>query len=323
MTVVALTTTVLLVAHPADEHADAVERGLRARGTRVIRFSRQSLPGNTFSWRPDGGATFGRDKIGPSGGYWRRPSQPDASAYRVEFQRFVETECRDAFDGAIKHANIRWLSDPEDVERAELKLIQLRTAEQLGIPIPPTLVTNSANQAVRFAKEHQDVVVKPTRYGLVSTAESRPLVAWTAVANTTDLAKLSGAPVIVQAKVPAWAHVRIVTVSMRAFVSELRCTQLDWRSSIDNHRQFVRVENPEVGLVSSAMSLCREMHLGYSSQDWIIDLDGKAWFLDLNPSGQWLFVDASHRGAITRSLVRELQRTAEEALVSGDSYGMA
>lgn len=32
------------------------------------------------------------------------------------------------------------------------------------------------------------------------------------------------------------------------------------------------------------------MNLGFSSQDWIVDRDGTAWFIDGNPAGQWLFL---------------------------------
>ena len=33
------------------------------------------------------------------------------------------------------------------------------------------------------------------------------------------------------------------------------------------------------------------MGLGFTSQDWVLDSQGDAIFLELNPNGQWLFVD--------------------------------
>jgi hypothetical protein len=36
--------------------------------------------------------------------------------------------------------------------------------------------------------------------------------------------------------------------------------------------------------------LSAALGVGYSSQDWIEDVDGAHYFLDLNPGGQWLFL---------------------------------
>jgi hypothetical protein len=38
-----------------------------------------------------------------------------------------------------------------------------------------------------------------------------------------------------------------------------------------------------------ALGLAVSLGLGFSSQDWVETADGY-WFLDLNPSGQWLFL---------------------------------
>jgi hypothetical protein len=35
--------------------------------------------------------------------------------------------------------------------------------------------------------------------------------------------------------------------------------------------------------------LAQSARVGYSSQDWIVE-GGEAYFIDLNPAGQWLFL---------------------------------
>lgn len=43
------------------------------------------------------------------------------------------------------------------------------------------------------------------------------------------------------------------------------------------------------------------MNVGYSSQDWVETGAGK-YFLDLNPSGQWLFLPAPVSVEVTNAL---------------------
>ncbi len=37
------------------------------------------------------------------------------------------------------------------------------------------------------------------------------------------------------------------------------------------------------------MALVEHLHLGYSSQDWLLCDDG-CYVVDINPAGQWLFL---------------------------------
>lgn len=278
-----------------------LEERLHQRGAKVFRTSREALPGASFFWSPGNAARFGGRLVAPASGFWRRPGRTDLSSVKPEYSTFADHECEDAFDGAFLASDIKWLNGPRDVERAEFKILQLTTARELGLSIPPTLVTNSAKTAARFASEYPSVVVKPVRYGLVSSGHDAR-VAWTSRTSRQELLSLRGPPVLLQMQLHTESHLRVVTVADRSFISQLRTEQLDWRSDLDNHQRFRALSRgtmPEVE--AGAVAIADALHVGYSSQDWVVDAESQAWFLDLNPSGQWLFVDAAHRGRITQA----------------------
>jgi glutathione synthase/RimK-type ligase-like ATP-grasp enzyme len=241
---------------------------------------------------------------------WRRIGTPDVSDYESRFTAFVESECRAALCGGLAAQNIRWLTEPDDLQRAEFKLRQLEVARDEAVPVPPTLVTNQASEAVEFAESHGSVVVKPVRYGLVASIPP-PLVVWTSRVSRDDLSQLSGSPVIMQRLVPAEAHLRVVTVGSSCYVAMLRAHELDWRTRLENHQEFRPMGDGEfLDVRTAAVRIARRLRLGFSSQDWIVAEGGGPVFLEANPSGQWLFVDDAFGGRVTEEIACRLEELA-------------
>ena len=112
---------------------------------------------------------------------------------------------------------------------------------------------------------------------------------------------LPGAPFLIQERLAARRHLRVVTVGERAwsFALDADGLPLDWRQEPQAHFSWCPARLPEVE--GSALTLARAMDAGYSSQDWIETGDG--WFfLDLNPGGQWLFLPEPHSSEITTAI---------------------
>lgn len=301
--------SVVLVGHEDDEHCDVIEKALRDRATvEVSRLSLRDLPGKGFGWSPEEGLRTHALPTRPTAGLWRRLGSPQVESYDERFAHFVERESRDALVGALCAAGTQWVTHPATLWQAELKVVQLHCAHELGLPVPRTLVTNDSRQAREFARSYR-VVAKPVRYGLLG-GTPEPLVAWTARVDAESLRDLEGPPVILQEEVPAVAHLRVVTVGDDAFVARLEADELDWREEPENHERFKAVpdrEQPE--LRRQSLTLARELRLGFSAQDWIETSDG-LFFLEANPSGQWLFLDPAFDGRLLDAMTGLLESLA-------------
>jgi hypothetical protein len=203
-------------------------------------------------------------------------------------------------------ADLHWLSPLDTVFAAEDKLTQQRACQVVGISTPAmVLVTRPA----RIPPELGDhLVVKPMAAGHFRDATGTGRVIHATEMHRSDkrLDLLAGAPFLVQQRIRACAHLRVVTVGQDAWVCELDADgrPLDWRADESAHSSFRSAQHPEVAI--QAIALTTKLGLGYSSQDWLIDAKGATLFLDLNPAGQWLFLPDEVAEQITMAIARWL-----------------
>lgn len=193
----------------------------------------------------------------------------------------------------IELTDVEWLSELPRVFAAEDKLRQLRACREVGLRSPPTLIVTRPDRIP--AEFGEELIVKPFAAGHYreDTGDAKVVYATAMSRDDPRLDLLAGAPFLVQPRLRAAAHRRIVTVRDRAWVCELSAegVGLDWRSTESAHSSFHSVDDPDAA--AEALRLARHLGVGYSSQDWLVDQAGEPHFLDLNPAGQWLFLPAA------------------------------
>ncbi|MGW9157452.1 hypothetical protein [Microbacterium sp. NPDC055665] len=64
----------------------------------------------------------------------------------------------------------------------------------------------------------------------------------------------------------------------------------DWRRTAENHTSFEDQGDVNADIANGAIAIAGHFELGYSSQDWVETFEGRIVLLDVNPSGQWLFL---------------------------------
>jgi glutathione synthase/RimK-type ligase-like ATP-grasp enzyme len=212
------------------------------------------------------------------------------------------------------------VTTPVHLARAELKLVQLQAAFEARLPFPNTIVTNDRREAQNFASRFAHVIAKPIRYGLVAT-QPKPRMAWTTEVSVAELGALVGPPVILQERIAAKRHLRVVTVGQQTFASAVDTNDCDWRMTVENHERFYRVPHHDFpSLFGMAQTMARSLGLGVSAQDWVIHAERGPLFLEANPVGQWLFLEEAHHGAIGNALVQLLELLAGLARASDEGH---
>lgn len=247
-----------------------------------------------------------------SGVYYRRPSSPVASPeVPPELAEWVEAEVRWGLRGLLAALpRDRWVNWPPGIHAAEHKPWQLTEAAAAGLRVPATLVTNVPKAAVEFAAVAAPVVYKSFRGKPVTVdGEDRLVYATQVTAEECASDGIRVAPVTLQSRIDKAYDVRATYVDGTVFAISPRWADgtvpLDWR--IDHAANvWEEVEVPTQVWARLTMMM-REMGLRYGACDFSVDHDGRWYFLDLNPAGQWAW-DSPVRDDIAEALADALTR---------------
>lgn len=293
---------ILVVSYPGEEHTDAVVRLLRAAGREVVQVDLGDFPARTglaLAWEHGARERFDVDQGGAlvdlaraRAVWWRRvrPFTLDAAIASPEQRAFAESETSQAVHGMLDALACPWMNARGADHAAHHKPYQWSVARALGLCLPRTLVTTRPEAAREFIRR---VGVGRTVFKafLASIEDWRE----TRLVERGDLDKLDlvrCAPVIFQEYVPG-VDLRITVVGSEIFAAEIdaRATSypIDMRMSI-GEGVFRPIELP--GAVADAvLRLQRRLGLEYGAIDMRRRDDGEHVFLEVNPAGQWLFVE--------------------------------
>ncbi len=311
---------ILAVTHRRDEHARPVLDALARQGVEVAVLDFAHLPARgrvalayggagARELRLDGAPSIDASRVRAL--WWRRPLTPEAPrglpARRAEFAVRQTLEALTGLLGSLE-AGALLVNHPWRDDAAAQKTLQLAAAERAGLAIPPTLVTNDLEAARAFLAErgpagaiHKLVHATPEDWRRTRRVGAR---------GAAGVRDLRHAPVILQERIPG-IDVRVTVVGDELFAAEIDARR---SSSPDDFRGFERQcrfaackmpDREEAGL----RRLLRELGLVYAAIDFRRDEDGRLWFLDLNPAGQWLFVERRTGQPITAALAGLLGST--------------
>lgn len=197
-----------------------------------------------------------------------------------------------------------WVSDPVATELAENKLLQLRAARGAGLRIPATLVSQDPARIRSFCAAHPRAIIKPIR--------TRGDLAITAVASAELLAEdevLALSPAIYQENIPGDRHLRITMFGEHCYAAMIEAQALDWR--VDVTVPFHRYE-PGGPLRLALQDVLRSLGLVMGVFDLKLTPDGDIVFFEVNPQGQFLFVEGLCEMPIAESLGDYLVAQARE-----------
>ena len=205
-----------------------------------------------------------------------------------------------------------WMSLPANIQRAESKMLQLHVAETVGLACPETLISNNPDEIRLFyARQEGRVVAKPLRlgffdYGNVQTA------AYTTAVSTADLASddaLAVAPVIYQRHLEKRWDVRVTIVGDSIYAAAIHSqdavsARVDWRRSDVELEHEVHVLPDEIA--TACQRLMKALNLHFGAIDLVLAPNDQYYFLEINPNGQWLWLEDKLRFPISNKIVEWL-----------------
>ncbi len=298
---------ILIVTNRQDQTADFLILELKKRNAEFIRFNTEDFPQRiTVTWElnelgVDGYFSFRNRRVRfreISSVWYRRPVTPvPSSSTEEEINNFVIVESLSTLEGLWKTLDCFWVSYPDNIRIAENKLFQLKQALLVGFQIPQTIVTNDPAASIAFYDKHlRDIVYKPLRKSRLNNGENQTIIFTNPIDKeaANQLNRVKFAPSLFQKYIHKWIELRVTVIGEKVFAISLDSQKNpkaihDWRKAInDGIEQKPYLLPHEIS--NKCKNLVKNLGLEFGALDLIITPEEQYVFLEINPNGQWAWI---------------------------------
>jgi glutathione synthase/RimK-type ligase-like ATP-grasp enzyme len=297
---------ILILGNSEDDHAAHLRDTLAQAGATVDYLDTQMFPTQLrMSWQPNtqvgclalpGGQTLNLQDIHSV--FWRSisgvyvPPLEDQNQQRIAYNDAIST-----LRTLIQACPAHWINSWQAYQFHKEKPLQLSKANQIGVPIPATLVSNDPEQVIEFAQSQKKLIFKPVYGGahtqFVTESHLDP--------KRLSLA-LSLSPVTIQEYIPG-INIRSYVIGESVYSAEIRSNAVDFRE--DMSAELIPVELPK-SVQQQCLAITKAFMLEWTAIDWRLSPANEYVFLEANPSPMFLHFEHQTSFPITQQLVRLL-----------------
>ena len=302
---------ILILTEPRDLHAHVVAEALTAKGAEPILWMTPDFPmrhgesvlfdgGRQEVRLPALGDCFARHAQDILSVWNRRPDYAlDFDVLHPGDREIADRSCASFRRGLFQTLapNALWVN-PEAAVQCGSKIVQLRAAQEVGLEIPVTLISNDPAEIRRFLRERPgQVAFKPLVTSFWRGDEDAVAATYTTVIDEdmlVDDTLLRTTPGIFQELVEKSYELRVTVLGKRVMAARVlsqdtQAGKIDWRKAYDE----LRMEPDALAkdLEARLVALLERLGMVYGCFDFIVTPDGQMVFLEVNQGGQFLFVE--------------------------------
>lgn len=251
--------------------------------------------------------------------WYRRPEYPLAENIQDPLcRKFVEDEFRSSLWSLYTSLDTAfWMNNP--LWGSHLlehnKFYQLKVAATVGLSVPRTLISNNADELVHFSQKcGGTIAVKTVRSRIFQINEETCFGIYTNRVSTDMLIhsreSIQSAPLIAQEYIPKELELRITVVGDSVFSCAIHSQQSDKTKDDWRHYDFDHVKHEPyqlpVEIEQKLLVFMKRCHLAFGAVDMILTPEGEYVFLEVNPSGQFGWIEKLTGLPISRAIAEAL-----------------
>ncbi|TBR56832.1 MvdD family ATP-grasp ribosomal peptide maturase [Westiellopsis prolifica IICB1] len=304
--------TVLIVTFSQDnESIPLVIKAIEARGENAFRFDTDRFPTEVQLDIYSGDServiiTDGEQKLDLSevSSVWYRRmryGQKIPNTMDKQYRDASIEETRRTVRGMIASLKGFHFDKMSNVDLTNNKQLQLQVAREIGLFTPRTLTSNNPEAVKQFAQECKDqgIVTKMLSSFAIYDDQGREHVVFTNPVTNEDLEHLEGlrfCPMTFQENIPKALELRTTIVGHHVFTAAVNSQKLegstfDWRKEgkalVKDWEPYSLPEDVEKKL----LKLMAYFGLNYGAIDIIVTPDGRHVFLEINPVGEFFWME--------------------------------
>ena len=304
--------TVLILTHSKDhESIPLVSKAIEAKGGKVFRFDTDRFPtevqldicyGDSEQVMiRDGDQKVNLSEV--SSVWYRRlyygrkiPETMDG-----QYREAAIKECSATVRGMIASIKGFHFNKMSSVDVAKNKQLQLQVAREVGLITPRTLITNNPEAVKKFASEckAQGIVTKMLSGFPIYGEKGEQHVVFTSPVTDEDLEHLEElcfCPMAFQEKVPKALELRTTIVGQRVFTAAIDSQSVegateDWRKEGRALAKSWQAYDLPEEVEKNLLKLMACLGLSYGAIDIILTPDGRHVFLEVNPAGEFFWLE--------------------------------
>ncbi len=212
------------------------------------------------------------------------PSKPltkEEQLYKSQWMAFTR--------GLMIFNQAKWVNFPQSVYLAESKPYQLYIANQIGFSTPKTIIANCSipqnfeNEII--IKSIDTVYLKNGKYNYFAYSNILK------VSQLNDY-ELQFAPFMMQKLLTNKTDIRVTIVGNKIFSHKILSDTIidgDWRKIPKEKLKYIEITLSNE-IKQKCLKLNRILNLNYSAID-LVESNGKIFFLEINPTGEWGFLN--------------------------------
>ncbi|MAU14145.1 MAG: hypothetical protein CMH46_01220 [Muricauda sp.] len=302
---------ILVITHRTDYTADFVINKLNQRNIPYQRLNCEDLIfqnyafeiNHDFDFYFQGCKTF-------TSGWFRRTKLPQIQGLTEEERLYLLGEYDALIQNIVSSIDCQWLSQPRHIYFAENKTVQLRKAKELGFNIPPTLITNKKEMVKSFYDRYNgNIIIKPISRTRIDYREQPGFIFTNVVGENVikNLDSFDMNPCILQKNIEKKYEIRVTVVKDKVFAAavdsqEDEDTKVDWRRK---KLKFRETRLPKT-IEQQCVQVVKECNLGFGAIDMIKTMENEYFFLELNPNGQWAWIELQTGQKISEAIISGL-----------------
>lgn len=251
--------------------------------------------------------------------WYRRPPRPAAPILSEKKSKyFIREETKKALWSLWTTGNEKflWMNHPITSKMLEFnKPFQLLAASNVGLKIPKTFISSNPQRCLDFIKScGGEGIIKVFGSPGLKDKKGRGLVVFTNRVNLSHIEKygneITCCPVMLENYVPKKLELRITVVGEKIFPCAIYSqdserTKDDWRKYDFKNVKHERFELPK-SVERKLLALMRVFKLNFGAIDMILTPKGEFVFLEINPNGQWGWIERLTEMPISETIANVL-----------------
>lgn len=231
--------------------------------------------------------------------WYRRPKKIKYKNSDEGIQRFIIDQSETFLQNFyyLTQKNTKWINPLLNLQQARNKFYQLALANEIGFNVPETVITNDFEKAINFVTKTESInksLSKPY-YHIDNEFYSylTQKVSLETVENNTKSIEIC--PTLFQEFIDKDLDIRVAYFDKQVFAfaihsQENEFSKTDFRGASPHLLKHERIEIPS-DLKEKIIKFVDTQGLLFSALDFVKDKQGKYYFIENNPNGQWVWLE--------------------------------